>query len=115
MTKLTKRDHFNALLAIKEVASNETLVAFIENELELLNRKKANGNKPTKEQEANNALKEAIVEALTGKLMTISELQKLEQFSGYSNQKLNALIKILRDEHRVERIEDKRKAYFTAK
>ena len=37
--KLTKRDYFNSLLAINEVASRPELVKFIEHELELLEKK----------------------------------------------------------------------------
>ena len=116
MTKLTKRDHFNALLSIPAVAENETLVAFIENELELLNRKRASVNgKPSKNQEENQCIKEKILEVLAdGKMMTISEMQKADDVLGnFSNQKLNALVKQLKDdEHKLEKVTDKRKAYF---
>ena len=37
--KITKRDNYNALLNIPEVASNAELVAFINHEIELLDRK----------------------------------------------------------------------------
>ena len=51
--KPTKRDHFNALLAINEVASNPALVEFIEHELDLLNRKNTAERKPTAKQVEN--------------------------------------------------------------
>ena len=37
--KMTKKDYFNELLKIGAVASNESLVDFINHELELLDRK----------------------------------------------------------------------------
>ena len=37
--KVTKRDNFNALLKIEEVASTEQLVEFVNHELELLDKK----------------------------------------------------------------------------
>ena len=37
--KPTKRDNFNALLAIPAVAENSTLVEFINHEIELLDKK----------------------------------------------------------------------------
>ena len=59
--KPTKRDHFNALLAINEVASNPALVEFIEHELDLLNRKNTAERKPTAKQVENAGYKEAIL------------------------------------------------------
>lgn len=117
MTKLTKRDHFNALLAIPAVAQNETLVNFIENELEILDRKKASASaKPTKAHEENLKIKERLVEVLDqGQMMTITMIQQNDvELAKYSNQKLNALITQLKSEGRVEKIVDKRKAYFKA-
>ena len=48
--KMTKKDYFNELLTIKEVAESEKLVAFIEHELELLAKKNttASGEKKMK-------------------------------------------------------------------
>lgn len=39
--KLTKKDHFNALLALAEAQGNQTLVDFINHELELLSKRRA--------------------------------------------------------------------------
>ena len=39
MNKKTKRDYFNELLAIADVASKAELVSFINHELELLEKK----------------------------------------------------------------------------
>ena len=113
--KVTKRDNFNALLKIEEVASNEQLVEFINHELELLDRKSASHTTAkTANQKANEEIKTKIVDALVqlGK-STISELQAgSEEMAEYSNQKLSALLKQLVDSKEVIRTMDKKKAYF---
>ena len=113
--KITKRDNFNALLKIEEVASNEQLVEFINHELELLDRKSASHTTAkTANQKANEEIKTKIVDALVqlGK-STISELQAgSEEMAEYSNQKLSALLKQLVDSKEVIRTMDKKKAYF---
>ena len=62
--KLTKRDHFNALLAIADVAQNQTLVDFINHELELLAKKNSSEKKPTAVQIANEGIKADILEGM---------------------------------------------------
>ena len=59
--KPTKRDHFNALLAIPAVAENADLVEFIEHELDLLNRKNTAERKPTAKQIENDGIKAEIL------------------------------------------------------
>lgn len=115
--KMTKRDYFNALLALKEVKGNEELVKFINHELELLAKKNSAEKKPTAVQIANENIKEVILETLkeNGGMMTISEMQKANAELGeMSNQRISALVRQLKEDGRVERIEDKRKAYFKA-
>lgn len=115
--KMTKRDYFNALLALKEVKGNEELVKFINHELELLAKKNSAEKKPTAVQIANEGIKEVILNTLTdnGGMMTISEMQKANAELGeMSNQRISALVRQLKDDGKVERIEDKRKAYFKA-
>ena len=113
--KITKRDNFNKLLTIEEVARDEQLVEFINHELELLDRKSAShSTAKTVNQKANEEIKTKIVDALVqlGK-STISELQAgSEEMAEYSNQKLSALLKQLVDSNQVVRTMDKKKAYF---
>ena len=113
--KITKRDNFNKLLTIKEVAENTQLVEFINHELELLDRKSAShSTAKTANQKANEEIKTKIVDALVqlGK-STISELQAgSEEMAEYSNQKLSALLKQLVDSKQVIRTMEKKKAYF---
>jgi hypothetical protein len=113
--KLTKRDHFNALLAIEEVAQNPTLVEFINNELELLARKNSADKKPTAVQQANEELKEAIMAHLaSGEKYTVSMLIKeVPECAELSNQKVSALITILIGEGKVVKTIEKRVSYFS--
>ena len=115
--KMTKRDYFNALLGIAEVKANPELVKFIDHELELLAKKNSAEKKPTAVQIANEGIKSVILETLAenGKMMTISEMQKVNAELGeMSNQRISALVRQLINDGKVERIEDKRKAYFKA-
>ena len=114
--KMTKRDYYNNLLTLDSVKANNDLVNFINHELELLDKKNANkSTKPTAVQVANEGIKETILETLSdnGKMMTISEMQKANAELGeLSNQRVSALIRQMLADGKVERIEDKRKAYF---
>ena len=113
--KMTKRDYFNQLLTISDVKANEDLVAFIEHELELLAKKNSSEKKPTAVQVANEGIKEAILEGMeVNRLYTITELQKnISACADLSNQRISALVRQLKDEGKVVRTEDKRKAYFS--
>ena len=111
--KLTKRDHFNALLNLEEVKANPILVEFIEHELELLAKKNAADKKPTAQQTANKAICEAIVEGMEpNRLYTITDLIKeIPECADLTNQRVSALVRGMIDIH-IERVEEKRKAYF---
>lgn len=113
--KLTKRDHFNALLNIPAVAADPTLVAFIEHELELLAKKNSADKKPTAQQVANDGIKSDILAAMEDNhLYTVTELQKsVPACADLSNQRVSALLRQMKDDGLVVRTEDKRKAYFS--
>jgi hypothetical protein len=119
--KLTKKDHFNHLLKIEEVKTNPVLVAFIEHEIELLNKKNctASGEKKlTPTQKANEELKVVILGVLKAHKdpMTITEMMKADEtLGGLTNQKISAIIRQMIKEETVERLEDKKKAMFTVK
>ena len=112
--KLTKRDHFNALLAIPAVSENPVLVDFINHELELLSKKNSTDKKPTAAQQANNALKEAIINLLVdGSPYTVSQIIKeVPECAGLSNQKVSAMMVQLINEGQVEKVIEKRVSYF---
>ena len=118
--KITKRDYFNALYThFQETGrdcgtiSADSMMDFIEHELELLSKKNSAEKKPTAQQAENEAIKEIILENLTSR-MTISEMQKsIPDLAEYSNQKISALMRQLILEGLVVKDEDKRKSYFS--
>ena len=114
--KLTKRDHFNALLAIADVAQNQILVDFINHELELLAKKNSSEKKPTAVQIANEGIKADILEGMeANRLYTITELIKeIPACNDLTNQRVSSLVRQMYDceNPTIERIEEKRKAYF---
>ena len=115
--KLTKREKFEMVAKIKEVAENPILAEFVAHELELLAKKNsADAKKLTATQVENERLKNVVVETLVafGKKLTITELQKGNtELAELSNQKLSALIRQLVTDEKVIRTEEKRKAYFS--
>ena len=112
--KMTKREYFNVLLSLNEVKANSELVDFINHELELLSKKNASEKKLTPTQKENLTIQEAILNYMeTNVLYTITDLLKsVPECAGMSNQRVSAIVRIMREEKKVERIEEKRKAYF---
>ena len=109
--KKTKREFFGEIREI--VKENTELVAFIDHELELLNKKTS--AKSTKVNTEQVELMGKIVDALNkiGRSVTISELQKENaEMAEYSNQKLSAMLKKLVDNKQVTKMIDKKKSYF---
>ena len=116
--KMTKRDYFNGLLGVIEnhkdsIKNYEEFKAFIEREIELLNKKRSN-SKPTKMQIENEKIKAKILEVLTdvNEVMTISELMTADGLENYSNQKLSVLCHQLVNEHKVVNTKVKKVSYF---
>ena len=116
--KMTKRDYFNGLLEVIEnhkdnIENYEEFKAFIEREIELLNKKRSN-SKPTKTQIENEKIKEKILVALekVDEPVTITELAKMDGLTEYSNQKLSVLCHQLVDEHKVVNTKVKKVSYF---
>lgn len=115
--KPTKRENFEALAAIPEVASSPELVKFINREIELLNKKSKSNGELTPEQKENEEIKQTILNFLENnaeKMFTISEIQKAiaDNYPDLTNQKVSSLVRYMKTDNLVERIEDKRKAYF---
>ena len=115
--KMTKKDYFNALLNIPAVGTKEELVAFIEHELELLERKsekKAGDKKPTAVQLENEKLKKAIAEQMeTNRLYAIAEMVKIfPECEGLSTPKMSSVLNQMVNEGKVVKETDKRKIYW---
>lgn len=116
-SKMTKKDWFATIRAIVEGSGNERedeILAFIDHEVELLNKKSSKSGQ-TKTQKENVGIMDTIKEVLVdmGKPVTITEMQADERLAGFSNQKLSALVKQLVAKNEVVRTEDKKKAFFS--
>lgn len=111
--KMTKRDYFNAILSKYPLTDAEK--AFVEHELELLEKKNSSEKKPTAQQTANENIKSAIAEGMTSnRLYTVTEIQKeIPACADLSNQRVSALLRQMKDDGIIVRTEDKRKAYFS--
>lgn len=119
-TKMTKRDYFNAILAVLATVEDTDvsgLTAFVNHEIELLENKRSS-TKPTKTQTENLAVKETIVSVLKeiGKPVTITEMQKFSaELAEFSCQKLSALLKqLVENDKTVTKVTEKKKTYFSA-
>ena len=110
--KITKKEMFTMIKA--QVKDNAEMVAFIDHEIELLD-KKASNKKATKTQEANVGIKSTILAVLEGaKPMTVTEMQGASAELGeLSNQKVSALVRQLVDAGDVVRIIDKKVSRFS--
>ena len=113
--KMTKREVINLMLADSNIASNSMYVAYLENELSILERKSSKTTMNATQKE-NVAIMESILNALTeiAKPVTISDLQANNaEMAKFSNQKLSALLKKLVDSNQVVKTTDKKKSYFS--
>ena len=97
VVKVTKRDNFNKLMAIEAVAADEELVAFIQHEIDLLDKKSAS-KKSAKNSDANKAFVENVKAILQGSEgMTITEILMAGVKQGLfnenvSNQKIRTIV-----------------------
>lgn len=113
MTKVTKKEMFEMLKGVAGVAENADMVAFIDHEIELLNKKSAN-KKATKTQEENVGIKAEIMAVLTADGATVSDIQtKSATLSALSNQRVSALLRQLVESGKVAKTVDKKKSYFS--
>lgn len=131
--RLTKRDFFNAILSKVDMdatydiskgdatvkVSGADVAGFLNHELELLDRKNTVDKKPTATQMANEGIKadiKAFLDTHKGEKFTVSALMKaVPSIADASNQKVSSLVRQMVLDGQADRIEDKRKAYFTAK
>ena len=112
--KITKREVIGMMMNEEVVKANPTYVAYLENELALLD-KKAQNKKATKTQEQNVGIKATILEVLaTIGSGTVTDIQNgNEELSALSNQKVSALIRQLVESGEVVRTTDKKKSIFS--
>ena len=116
--KITKKERFEMIkeIVLNACVENEAeMIEFIDNEINLLNKKRASGAK-TATQKENEVLVERLYEVLAeiGRPVTVSELQtESEEFGAMTNQKVSALMKKLADAGKVDKTVDKKKSYFS--
>lgn len=111
--KVTKKEMYTM---IKAVLTDSEQIAFIDKQIEQLDKKSNAERKPTATQQANEVFKNDILNYMeSGKKYTITELTKSVPSvveSDLSSQRVSALVTQLVKANKIERIEEKRKAYF---
>ena len=112
--KITKREVINAMLANEVISANSTWVAYLENELALIEKKAAN-KKSTKTQEENKGIKSVILDTLASVGSgTITDIQNANSdLAKLSNQKVSALVRQLVENGEVVKTTDKKKSIFS--
>ena len=112
--KITKREVIGMMMNEEVVKANPTYVAYLENELALLN-KKASNKKATKTQEENMGIKATILEVLaTIGRGTVTDIQNGNaELSALSNQKVSALVRQLVENGKVVKTVEKKKSIFS--
>lgn len=115
--KMTKKEMFAMVMKVveaSETANKDEMMDFLAHEIELLERKKSNSAK-TKSQVDNEKIMVLILEELAkaDNPMTVTELMQTESLYGRSNQKLSALLRILKEEGKVVKTTEKKKSYFS--
>ena len=118
---MTKREMFNAAIAVIEGREVEVdrveLIEGLSHEIELLDARKNSKSKGmTKTQKANEVIMAVIADVLieSGEKMTVTEMLSDERLSGYTNQKISALLRLMIKEGRVDKTVEGKKAYFAA-
>ena len=118
--KMTKKEMFTLIATLN--ASNQEIVDFCNHEIELLEKKKSNGNAKANEKMEKsvdlvyNALASVDRAVTASELIAETDLSALENESGVvSTQKVSAMLKKLVDSGKVEKFIDKKKTYFRIK
>ena len=115
--KPTKRDRFNALLAIPAVAKDAELIEFINHEIELLDKKNTAERKPTAKQVENAGFKADILAWMEPdtKYLSADVAKGVPSIiaAGISPNRVTAMLTQLVNDGAVIRIEDKRKSYYS--
>jgi hypothetical protein len=113
--KLTKKELFGQARELAIANGREDLVAFIDHEIDLLN-KKASASGESKTQKENLAIMDRLYSELANidRAVTISEFQANSEYaSTLSNQKISALFKKMVEAGRVVKTTEKKKSYFS--
>ena len=114
--KITKREVINAMLQDEHIKTNATFVAYLEHELELLDKKAERKGKSEEEVKEIARLKGLIANTLVeiGNKGTVTEIQKANSELGdLSNQKVTSLLKAMKESGEVVRATEGRKTVFS--
>lgn len=132
---MTKKEMFTAIANLVDennleildelgntVVSPSGIVGFLKNEIALLDKRNSYKSKSNKRAEANQPIKDAIIEVLTNsdKGLTVSEITKSPEVQAFSTEdkaisgnKVTALLVQLRKDGIVKREYEKKVAYFS--
>lgn len=109
---MTKRESYTMLREI--VKDNAELVAFIDHELELLDKKNKAPKGPTAKQVENEKYKDIILAEIGDRKMTVTEMtDTISALKDLSNQRVSAIVKQLVEDNSLVRTVDHRKALFS--
>ena len=112
--KKTKREHFAELRIL--AADNAELIAFIDHEVELLNKKNSAERKPTINQMDNKKIKKIIADNIGDKRYTITEMTKAllsdTEWAEITCSRLTAVCTQMVESGMLVREVEKRKAYY---
>jgi hypothetical protein len=112
---MTKKEMFATIATV--CSDNAEIVEFCNHEIELLENRKSGKKGMTATQKANVAVKETILTVLgeIGEAVTVSEMMTDERLSGFTNQKLSALLsQLVKDGKVVKTIEGKKARFALA-
>ena len=109
--KMTNKKALNYVLSTFELPND--VKEKLENMIIQLDKRNGAERKPTKTQMENEGYKKLILEFLTEKKVTVSEIQKsIEDFNDFSNQKVARLVKDLYDGGLIKKEIAKGRSYF---
>ena len=112
--KITKKEMFTKIM--EEVKGNAEMVAFLEHEIELLNKKKGSADsKKVESQLADEQLVKSVLTTL-GRKVTVTEMlnASMELMSQLkTNQKASSVLKRLVDKGEVVKTVEKKVSYFS--
>lgn len=117
MQKLTKKDNFTAIIEVLKTADRPDLVAVMEHEIELLDKKNAyKSNTPTASQKENAEIAEKIPSVMeSGKLYRLSEIKALipALASASGTQRIAVICRKLEADGVLVKTVDKRVIYYS--
>jgi hypothetical protein len=109
------KDYFMELRTLAEQANRNDLIEFVDSRIEQVDRKNASRTEKAKETQLVNVdLMNEIYDTMEeGKRYRVSEINKFDFLKDYTMNKVNYLVRGLKLDGRVSKIEEKGVAYFT--